>query len=68
MISIDESYLKEIPAPPLADQELTNVNVSLELLAVLDINEVDSVISLQYGMHLSWMDPRYTSHWDLAVV
>lgn len=58
MIEIDESYLKEIPAPPQIFQKLTLVNVSVDVLGILEIDEVDSFIAIQFQLHLSWFDPR----------
>ena len=41
MISSDASYLRDVsPAPDNDDQLLTNVNISVDVLSILDINEV----------------------------
>ena len=58
MIEIDESYIKDIPAPPIDENVFTFVNVSVDTLGILEINEVDSFISIQFQLYLSWLDPR----------
>ena len=58
MVEIDKSYIKDIPAPPRIEGSLTPVNVSVDTLAILEINEVDSTISIQFQLYLTWFDPR----------
>lgn len=58
MIEIDNSYLKDNPAPSLIPGALTNINVSIDVLSILDINEVDSLFVLQFELALTWYDPR----------
>ena len=58
MVEIDKSYIKDIPAPPRVEGNLTPVNVSVDTLAILEINEVDSTISIQFQLYLTWFDPR----------
>ena len=61
LINFDKAYLKEIPPPPLIESENTlPVNVSINLLSILDINEVDISIVLQFGLQLTWQDTRLT--------
>ena len=58
MIEIDKSYIKDIPAPPVHEDVFNYVNVSVDMLGILDINEVDSFIAIQFQLYLSWFDPR----------
>jgi hypothetical protein len=58
MVEIDNSYIKDIPAPPLEESNFTKINVSMDTLAILEINEVDSLISIQFQLYLTWYDPR----------
>ena len=58
MVEIDQSYIKDIPAPPRMGNNLTHVNVSIDTLAILEIDEVDSIISIQFQLYLTWFDPR----------
>ena len=61
MVEIDDSYLKDNPAPSLIPGALAEVNVSIEVLSILEINEVDSLFVLQFELSLSWYDPRCVS-------
>lgn len=58
MITIDRSYIQDIPAPPQFDQERTQINVSVDILSILEISEVDSKITLQFQLYLRWFDSR----------
>lgn len=58
MIEIDRSYIKDIPAPPKLMNILTEVNISVDIFAILEINEVDSLISIQFQLDMTWFDPR----------
>ena len=62
MITVDDSYLKNIPAPPEVNDEaaevagvggdLTNITISVDVISILDIMEVDSLLSLQLRVSL----------------
>ncbi len=67
----DEAYLKDAAPPPSNNgrrgaaaatdrNNATEVGVHLDLFSILGVNEVDSVISLQFKLMLSWLDPRLT--------
>lgn len=58
MIEIDQSYIKDIPAPPIDENVYNYINVSVNILGILEINEVDSFITIQFQLDLSWFDPR----------
>ena len=58
MVEIDRSYIKDIPAPPKLQGSLTEVNISIDTLAILEIDEVDSLIAIQFQLYLTWFDPR----------
>ncbi len=49
----DVSYVKSMPPEPLSGNS-TEVQLDLEVLAILDISEVDSYISIQQNVHLTW--------------
>ena len=57
LIHFHDAYLKEIPPSPKFGQTL-QVNVTLNLLSILEIREVDNRIDLQFGMQLTWHDKR----------
>ena len=59
IITFDKSYLKEVP-PPAIDSSTLPVNVSIDVLSIIDIAEVESRITLQFRMALTWTDTRLT--------
>ena len=66
-IHVHSSYLKDYPAPPKDSNDEQNfkrpkVVVRVEILNILGIDEVSSIIKLQYKLILTWRDPRL--HFD----
>ena len=62
MVQFDTTYKKEF-APVKVDDEggkivKTVVNVSVDLLSILKVNEVESVFSCQLRLFLTWVDQR----------
>ncbi len=51
---VGSSYIKFMPPEPLEEQSKTMVNFSIDILAILDVAEVDSIISMQLDAKLSW--------------
>ncbi len=43
-----------MPPEPVLNETYTKVHVQLDILAVLEIAEVDSYISMQVEMRLTW--------------
>ena len=60
MVSVDKSYIKDMPAPPQHGDKLTKITVSIDLMSILEISEVDSSIEFQFQIYLTWLDPRLT--------
>ncbi len=58
--SKDASYIKTMPPEPIEGQNVTTVFLSMDILAILEISEVDSFISMQISIDLTWSDPRLT--------
>ena len=60
LISFNNAYLKEIPPPPLkiSPRKTLPVNVTMNILSILEIIEVESSIKLQFGLQLTWQDTR----------
>ncbi len=56
----DDSYIKQMPPEPLHGDELTKVHMGVDILAILEIAEVDSFIQLQLSISLTWLDGRLT--------
>ena len=65
-VHVDPSYLKDQPPPPMESKDLgldqslnkSKVVLGAEILNILSINEVSSMIELQYKLILTWRDPR----------
>ena len=61
MVNYDQTYKKEF-APVTMDEneniEKTKINVTVDLLTILDIGEIDSLFSCQIKLHLTWFDQR----------
>lgn len=58
---MDASYLPDVPPSNNKDDgSLLDVGVSVDILSILEIAEVDSFISLQLRLRLSWRDSRLT--------
>ena len=59
-MSVPETYKNEVPAPPMGDDILANIFLSVDITTVLHLDEVDSIMTLQYTLTLKWMDSRVT--------
>ena len=53
-----DSYLNEVPVPPLADEILANILLEIEIISVLELIEVDAIMTLQYKLSFKWVDSR----------
>ena len=59
-ISVPNTYLSYVPAPPSKGQVLANINISVDIGSVLDLIEVDSVMTVIFKLTLRWRDSRAT--------
>ena len=59
-IQVDSSYLENQPPAPShsASASRSQVVMNIDILNVLSIDEVASVLKLQYHLVLTWRDPR----------
>lgn len=55
-ISHDVSYQKHLP--PVQKHKELNVEVSVDLLKISEINEVDSIFTVWFNLYLTWYDVR----------
>ena len=57
------TYIQEYP-PITADEERNaikkSVNISVDILKILDIDEVAGIFKVSFELHSSWLDPRLT--------
>ena len=63
-LNIDKTtYIKDYP-PITVDQNyntvMVHVNVSIEILKIIDINEVDGDFKVSFRLHTTWYDGRHT--------
>ena len=57
-ISVPETYLSDVPPPPIEDNLLADVFLSIDVIKVLNLVEVDESMVLKYRMTLKWKDSR----------
>ena len=57
-IMVPKSYLNEAPPPPMDNDMFADIFLSINVIEVLDLNEVDAAMVLQYRMTLRWRDSR----------
>ena len=48
--------------PPIETKDPVNVNVSIDILKLVDINEVDYSIEIQFEISMKWTENRATYH------
>ena len=57
-IIVPDSYLNEVPVPPLTDEPLANILLEVEIISVQELKEVDAIMTLQYKLSFKWKDSR----------
>ena len=62
IIMADSSYNKEMNPSPLKQRKKAEIAVSVEIKAVLGIDEIDQSFHLSYQLTSTWKDPRLTYH------
>ena len=61
MIKFDAAYLKTLPPTPLQtknNDEKLQVGMSMTILSILQLNEINSNMKLQLELQVWWNDPR----------
>ena len=64
---VDSSYIRDYPAPPAegySGKGRSNIELTIDVMKVMDISEVDSEIGVQHNLMMSWTDSRLT-FWNL---
>ena len=61
IISPGKSYQSFIAPPPLSyiDLNKVQIDVSADLVSILDIDEISSIFQVQFFLYFSWHDPRF---------
>ena len=57
-IMVSVSYLNDVPPPPIDNDKFAYIYLSIEVIEVLDMKEVDAAMVLQFRMTLRWKDSR----------
>ena len=57
-IVVPETYLNDVAVPPEKGEQLAKIFLSVEVLTILDLSEVDAIMTLQYRLSFKWMDSR----------
>ena len=57
-ISIPETYISDVPPPPIEGNLLADVILHIDVIEVLNLVEVDESMVLKYWMTLKWKDSR----------
>lgn len=59
MLDLDlDAYNKEVPPPPLEEQEKLILSTDINIQNILELDEVKSLVSLQLDLQISWSDQR----------
>ena len=58
MFEEDASYKKQLPPPPSTNKTKADIKISVDVLNIDQINEIQSTISFQYVLSLKWFDGR----------
>ncbi len=59
-IILHPSYLKDIAPPSPAPGKKPELTLSLKISNILNVDEVESIVKLQFGLIISWRDSRLT--------
>ena len=65
IINPGQSYQSFIAPPSQSggyDEDNVVIDVSADIVSILDIDEISSIFQVQFFLHFSWYDPRLTFH------
>ena len=57
-IVVPETYLNDVAVPPEKEEHLAKIFLSVEVITIIDLSEVDAIMTLQYRLSFKWMDSR----------
>ena len=58
LLSVDDSYDRNVNPPPLDHQEKSQVNIHIDLISILQIDEIKSKFYVKYILQAEWFDRR----------
>ena len=47
-VVVPETYLNDVPVPPEEGEQLARIKLSVEVISILELSEVDAIMTLQY--------------------
>ena len=62
VLVLKDGYNKNVPPIPVNVHDKVNISVSIDLLKLVDIDEVDYSIEIQFKITLHWKENRATYH------
>ena len=63
IINPGKSYQSFIAPPPISDtgEKKVQIDISADIISILDIDEISSIFQVQFFLYFSWHDPRYNN-------
>merc|ERR1719270_1497231 len=60
IINPGKSYQSFIAPPPISDtgEKKVQIDISADIISILDIDEISSIFQVQFFLYFSWHDPR----------
>ena len=58
LLEESNTYKKHVPPPPFHNKTKAEVNISVEVINVGGINEIDSAVEFQFILHMTWYELR----------
>ena len=62
ILVLEDGYNKNVPPIPTKAHDKVNISVSIDLLKLVDIDEDDYSIEIQFKINLQWKENRATYH------
>ena len=47
-VVVPETYLNDVPVPPEEGEQLARIKLSVEVISILELSEVDAIMTFQY--------------------
>ena len=56
----DSSYSKTISPPPKEDEDVNDVHISVDILRILKVDEIEEGFEVKFDLYATWIDSRLT--------